>query len=460
MNIRDLNEPFRRALTEVIPCAVFAVDENERIIWWNAAAEELTGYSADDTAGITCDRLRVKLALRQDSAVPRASCPFRSSDTSWQECEIRRKDGSTVPVVRKDGAVHDEAGKVIGAIHALVDVSAFKVAQSEIRTLRHEIARSGRFDKLVGRSDEMLRLYGAIDTVAATDATVVIEGETGTGKELVARTIHARSRRADKIFLPVNCAALPETLLEAELFGHVRGAFTGAVSDRAGRFEEATGGSLFLDEIGELTPLSQVKLLRALQEGEITRVGESRPRKVDARIIAATNEDLAELVKAGRFREDLYYRLRVVGLYVPPLRSRKGDIPDLVAHFIGRFNKKYNRQIDGVTPEAMQKLLACDWPGNVRQLEHALEHAFVVTPRKARALAAPALPPELVKPGPQRASAAEPAVTGQVSKPGADEKTQVLEALAAAGGNKAQAARTLHLTRAGLYKRMRRLGIS
>jgi len=456
MNAAGLDERFRRALLETIPCAVFIVDADGRIIYWNRSAEELTGYQAAEMLGRTCEPLRISETDVPDAEVVAAVCGHVGANKSTTECRIRRKNGQALPVVRRARAVRDESGTHVGAIVALVDVSAIKQAWQEIDSLRHELAGTSRFGELVGGSEQMRKLYEAIELVADTDASVVIEGETGTGKELVARTLHARSPRKEGLFLAVNCGALAETLLDAELFGHVKGAFTGAVADRAGRFEEASGGTLLLDEVPELSPASQVKLLRVLQEGQITRVGESRPRNVDVRIVAATHRDLAGLVEAGAFREDLYYRLRVVGLHVPPLRERREDIPDLLTHFLDRFNRKYHRALRSCSPEAMDRLCGYEWPGNVRQLEHAVEHAFVVTPRDADQLPATALPREVVEARPGRHRSHGP---GHAVKRTADEKQQVLEALRRAGGNKSQAARRLGITRAGLYKRLKRLGI-
>lgn len=449
-----IDEPFRRALLETIPCSVFIVGADGRIVYWNRSAEELTGYTAAEMIGETCERLRISESDAPDGEVVAAVCHHAATDKSTTECEIRTKDGGVVPVVRRAMAVRDDSQRHLGAIVALVDVSVIKRARSEIRRLEHEIGRAGRFGEMVGASAKMQALYEAVEMVAETDASVVIEGETGTGKELVARTLHARSRRREGVFLAVNCGALPETLLDAELFGHVKGAFTGAAADRAGRFEEASGGTLFLDEVAELAPASQVKLLRAVQEGEITRLGESRPRRVDVRIVAATNRDLADLAARGEFREDLFYRLRVVPLRVPPLRERREDIPDLVAHFVARLNDKYGRQVRGFSPEAMDRLTRFDWPGNVRQLEHAVEHAFAVTPASEAALPLKSLPPEVAD---IRGPASAPAARRPAAP--ADERAAVEDALARAGGNKAQAARLLGITRAGLYKKLKRLGI-
>ena len=454
-DINDINEHFREALLDTIPCAVFMVNLSNQIIYWNKSTEELTGYLTDEIVGFTCDKLRMNICTNRDPAIMKTLCPLLSGGKGGEvECEIRRKDGSIIPIMRKSRAVFDDKGKLIGAIEALIDVSLIKQARTEIRLLKHEIARRGKYGNLIGRSDQMRKLYDMIETVARTDASIVIEGETGTGKELVAKTIHAESVRSKNIFLAVNCGALPESLLEAELFGHKRGAFTGAIEDRDGCFETASGGTLFLDEIGEMSLSSQVKMLRVLQEKQITRVGDSLPRPVDVRIIAASNKNLADMVKSGQFREDLYYRLRVVGLVVPSLLDRKDDIPDLVAHFITQFNEKYSKQIEGCSPKAMDLLLAYSWPGNIRELEHAVEHAFVVTAPGQKVITADSLPPEILHP-------AEMVIVAP-KKPGKeniDEKTLIANALAEADGNKSQAARILSITRTGLYKKMRRLGL-
>ena len=452
--MNDINKHFREALLETVPCAVFMVDMNNQIIFWNKSAEELTQYSSDEVVGYTCDKLRMNMCKNQNPAVRRTFCPLLSGgDGGEVECEMRRKDGVLIPIMRKSRAVYDDQEELIGAIEALVDVSLIKQARTEIRLLKHEIARRGKYGNLIGRSDQMRKLYDMIETVARTDASIVIEGKTGTGKELVAKTIHTESIRSENIFLAVNCGALPESLLEAELFGHKRGAFTGAIEDRSGCFETASGGTLFLDEIGEMSLSSQVKLLRVLQEKQITRVGDSLPRPVDVRIIAASNKNLADMVKSGQFREDLYYRLRVVGLVVPSLLDRKDDIPDLVAHFISQFNEKYSKQIEGCSPKAMDMFLAHNWPGNIRELEHAVEHAFVVTVSGQKVITADSLPPEISH------STEMPVVPKKTDTKNVDEKTLIANALFEADGNKSQAARILGVTRAGLYKKIRRLGL-
>lgn len=452
-DISDINEYFREALLKTVPCAVFMVDMNNHIIFWNKSAEELTQYSSDEIVGNTCDKLRVNICVNQDPAIKKTLCPLLSGSGGEVECEIRRKDGVLIPIMRKSRPVRDGQGQLIGAIEALVDVSLIKQARAEIRLLKHEIARRGKYGNLIGASEPMRKLYDMIETVARTDASIVIEGQTGTGKELVAKTIHNESTRSENIFLAINCGALPESLLEAELFGHKRGAFTGAIEDRAGCFETASDGTLFLDEIGEMSLSSQVKLLRVLQEKQITRVGDSLPRDIDVRIIAASNKNLADMVKSGKFREDLYYRLRVVGLIIPSLSDRKDDISDLVAHFITQFNEKYNKEIEGCSPKAMDLFLVHSWPGNVRELEHAVEHSFVVTAPGEKIISVDSLPPEILYPA-EMAVASKKTDTKNI-----DEKTLVSNALSEANGNKSQAARILGITRAGLYKKISRLGL-
>jgi len=449
-----MNSHFREALLETVPCSVFMVDANNQIVFWNRSAEELTQYRAEEVVGLSCDALRMTICSTQDPEIRKTFCPLLSGGKHGEvECEIQRKDGSVVPVVRRSRPVYDDQHNLIGAIEALVDVSLIKQARTEIRVLRHEIAECGRYAGLIGCSTAMRKLYHLIETLAQSDASVVIGGETGTGKEVVAKTIHAQSRRAGQVFLPLNCGAVPDSLLEGELFGHKRGAFTGATADREGCFEAARGGTLFLDEIGEMPLTSQVKLLRVLQEGQVTRLGESHPRDVDVRIIAATNQRLQDLVASGSFRQDLFYRLHVVGLTIPPLRERSEDIPDLVTHFIEQFNRRYHRHIKGCDPQTMQSLLRHPWPGNVRELEHAIEHAFVVSAPDQEALSVDLLPAEVVS----GISLSGTPVGAPVREQ--DETAAVKAALEQAHGNKAAAARLLGITRTGLYKKMRRLGL-
>jgi len=452
--IQHLNRFFQEAVIQAVPCAIFVVDVNKHIIFWNQPAEELTGYTASEMIGSPCSTLRMNVCSADNAARSADFCPLKSPGKIGEvECEINRKDGSSIPVMRIARAVYDDHEKVIGAIEAMIDVSLLKQARTEVRLLKNKIAQIDRFGELIGHSQKMRELYSRIEMVAPTDVNVVIEGETGTGKELVARTIHRQSGRGRRIFLPVNCGALPQSLIEAELFGHVRGAFTGAVSDRMGSFEKASGGTLFLDEVSELSLASQVKLLRVLQENEITRVGETTPRNIDVRIIAASNRNLFRLVKTGQFREDLYYRLHVMGFHVPALRERKEDICDLVGYFIRKFNKKYDKNIESCTRKTLHLLELCQWPGNVRQLEHAIEHAFVLTSKSEKILTEEKFPPQILYGASQ--SKGFPYNHSHI----VGDKVEISAVLERTNGNKTKAAKMLGITRAGLYKKIKRLGV-
>ena len=250
---------------------------------------------------------------------------------------------------------------------------------AEVEKLKEELKEKYSFENIIGKSNEMMDVFSMIFKVAPTDSTVLVSGESGTGKELVARAIHLNSRRKNRGFITINCGALPEHIQESELFGHVRGAFTGAIREKRGLFQEANGGTLFLDEIGETAPSTQVKLLRFLQDGEIRRVGENEPINVDVRLLAATNQDLEKAIEEGRFREDLYYRLNVIPIHLPPLRQRKDDIPLLANHFLEKYTGRTKKKIASISPDAMKVLTGYEWPGNVRELEDVVERAVILT---------------------------------------------------------------------------------
>jgi len=308
---------------------------------------------------------------------------------------------------------------------------------------------------IIGNSPPMQELLEMISYVAATEATVLITGESGTGKELVAAELHKNSDRHDGPFVKVNCAALAETLLESELFGHEKGAFTGADRRREGKFVQADRGTLFLDEIGETTQAMQVKLLRVLQEHELQRVGGEETIKVDVRILAATNRDLAAEVKAGNFREDLYYRLNVVTLFVPPLRERKGDIPLLVAHFVSKFAEKNRRTVEAVTPRCMELLVQYGWPGNVRELENAIERGVILM--RGDQLSEKSLPLPIQK---QEESGSGGGIVAPASSLQEAERLMILQTLEETGGNKSEAARRLGITRKTLQNKLQRYDVA
>ena len=356
-------------------------------------------------------------------------------------------------------------------MHALNTALEQRRLRSENAYLRSQLEERYRFEGIVGRSRAMRDLFQLLETVAATSSTILISGETGTGKEVVARAIHHNSPRRAQRFVALNCSAIPETLLEAELFGHVRGAFTGAVGTRQGRLEQANRGTLFLDEVGTMSPGLQMKLLRVLQEREFERIGESHSVKVDVRVIAATNSDLAKMVQQGEFREDLYYRLNVIPIQLPPLRNRKEDIPLLVQHFLQRFAAQRQgggesrpptpeaRPTMSVSQQAMRRLMAYHWPGNVRQLENAIERAVALSGGRTQ-IEVSDLPTEIQ-------SASEMPVSQEVTLPGDGfdldayvgniERELIYRALEKSAGNKGRAAKLLSLKRTTLVEKLKRL---
>jgi len=326
--------------------------------------------------------------------------------------------------------------------------------QTRMESLEKSLNKRQKFEHIVGRSEPVQAMFSLIENLAEVDTTVLIAGESGTGKELVAEALHYRSDRRDKALVKVNCAALPENLLESELFGHIKGSFTGALKDKIGRFEQADGGTIFLDEIGDISPALQVRLLRVLQNKEIEKVGGTGTIKVDVRIVAATNQDLLKKVQKDEFREDLYYRLRVVQVPMPPLRDRREDIPLLIEHFVRLYNQRFNRQIVGLDGDAAKRMTAYSWPGNIRELQHAVEHAFVLC--RDDVIALKHLPPEL-----HDFTNSEPAMPEQnpAIETSEDEVDRIVAALEKSGWNKSRAARLLGISRRTIYRKMEELDI-
>lgn len=323
---------------------------------------------------------------------------------------------------------------------------------SEVSQLRHQSTNTQRFETLIGSTATMKKVFSLIETVAPTDAAVLIYGETGTGKELVARAIHERSHRSNGPFIPVHSSALTSSLLKSDLFGHVKGAFTGAIKDRPGRFEMADGGTIFLDEIATLSQEIQVNLLRVLQEKTIERVGGTKSSIVDVRVISATNRSLPDLIRLGTFRKDLYYRIKVVQINLPPLRKRKSDIPVLAEHFIDKFNHQHGCNIIGISSEAKKLMMAYPWPGNVRELENAIEHAVIISQSN---IIEPLCLPEDIRD-------AEKSILSSPSQAqiGISDEDKIRNALKKTGGNVTRAAIILGIHRTTLWRKMRELGIS
>jgi DNA-binding NtrC family response regulator len=337
--------------------------------------------------------------------------------------------------------------------HLMARVTERRFLKGEVQSLRARLGEELAVNELIGNAQPMQRVKEIISKVATTDSPVLIEGESGTGKELVAAAIHRLSSRNKGPFIPVNCSAIPEDLLESEFFGHVRGAFSGAVSDALGLFRGANEGTIFLDEIAELSPGLQVKLLRVLQEMQVRPVGSTKAHPVDVRVIAATNRDLDRSIADGRFRQDLYYRLNVVRVSLPPLRSRREDIPALVNHFLRRYNRRFRRDVKGITPDALATLSGYDFPGNVRELENVIERAFAMGAREQITLAD--LPPL----GTGAVSAVAAPQTGTVPRLADVEKDLILRALAFYKDDKEAAASALGISRRTIYRRLKEYGM-
>ncbi|HEU4402592.1 MAG TPA: sigma 54-interacting transcriptional regulator, partial [Candidatus Polarisedimenticolia bacterium] len=446
---------------------IFTVDRERRIVSFSDKMERLTGIPAARAIGSTC--MEVLRGSKCDS-----DCPLRWSFEHGQVVEncsetLRAVDDRRIPVFVTTAFQYDVRGAAVGLTGVVHD-------RSELERLRHEVHERHSRHNLIGRSRAIQEILQIIESVAESDATVLITGESGTGKEIVAKALHHASGRKDRPFVMLNCAALNDNLLESELFGHVRGAFTGAVKDKPGRFELAVGGTIFLDEIGDTSPALQAKLLRVLQEKEFERVGDLHTRKVDVRIIAATNRDLWSLVRGGRFREDLYYRLAVVPVHLPPLRERREDIPLLVQHFIDLYRPRYFRgreeEFEGISNRALALMMAHDWPGNVRELEHAVEYAMISTTsnRIERAfLPAPLRrlqPPDSGTGDPLRVPSADAPVAearpgeGQAGPPRVESPEAILQqALARNRWNATRTARDLGISRTTLWRRMKSLDL-
>ncbi len=457
-SIQDILDPnFARLLLESMADGVFTLNQKGTITSWNPSMERITGYSAAEAIGKSCMFLDFSQCFSKTCPTGINQCGIMEKwAVDAKECFLRHKDGHNVCVVKSARTVREQ-GAIKGVVETITDLTELQKARRKAEEASLRMGERHRFENIIGKSHPMQELFSALGAVAASEATVLIQGDSGTGKELVAGAIHYNSERRNKPFIIVNCSALTESLLESELFGHVKGAFTGAVRDRAGRFEEVQGGTLFLDEIGEISPFIQVKLLRVLQEREIERVGEQKKRKIDIRTIAATNKDLLGLVKEGRFREDLYYRLKVFPIHIPPLRKRKEDIPLLISHFIRTQNQRTGKQIAGVSQSAMRILMDYTWPGNVRELENAIEHAFVLC--DAGYLDVFDLPVE-VRQFEYQPSALKTAISVYPA-PSKEKLTReaLLEILRDSDWNKAEAARRVGVSRTAIWKYMNKWDI-
>jgi len=431
-------------ILESISDGVFTVDLEWRITAFNRAAEAITRTPREEAIGRLCSEV-FRCSMCE------AECALRRTMKTGKPVigktgYIVDADGRRIPISVSTAVLRNSSGRVVGGAETFRDLS-------EIEALRQELEGRSRIGEFVSRSPLMQKVFEVLPAVAANPSTVLILGETGTGKELMARTIHALSPRRAGPFVAVNCAALPETLLESELFGYKAGAFTGAHRDKPGRFALAKGGTLFLDEIADVTLSLQVRLLRVLQERTYEPLGGTRSETADARIIVATNRDLAERIRTGEFREDLYYRVNVIRVELPPLRQRKEDITILAEQFIERFNRLQQKSVKGLKPEALSLLMAHEWPGNVRELENAIERAFILC--KEGFIGIEHLPAELLARAPARSGDAGIKLARELL-----EAQAIRSALERNGYNRLAAARELGIHKSTLFRLMKRLRIS
>jgi len=437
-----LSSQHTQIILDSIADGVFTIDRDRNITSFNRAAERITGVTREQAVGQKCfDVFRASIC--QDA------CALENAIETGREMidvriDILNAAGETVPVSISAAALRDESGEAVGGVETFRDLSA-------IELLRKEIRKQYTFHDIISKSHEIQRIFDVMPDIATSGSTVLIEGPSGSGKELFARAIHDLSRRSGGPFVVVNCGALPDTLLESELFGYVKGAFTGAEKDKPGRFAVAEGGTIFLDEIGDTSPAFQVKLLRVLQEKEYEPLGSTETSRSDTRIIAATHRELSALVADGGFREDLYYRLNVVRIELPPLAARRGDIPLLADHFIRKFNAEKGKRIEGISPEALDILMRHDFPGNIRELENAIEHAFVLG--RSAQIQPECLPPGLV----EQASGPRPRQGSPIEEAEAE---AIRLALERHGGNRSAAAKELGIHKTTLWRKMKKHGIS
>jgi len=423
---------------------IFTIDLDKKITFLNSAAESITGFTSNEAIGQYCfDIFR--------SNVCQVNCPLETAIKTKEPVHNRaaaiiNKSGQQIYIRLTADLLKDEQGEIIGAIEVFRDVSI-------VETLRQTLSGKYHLGDFISKNHRMQEIFEILPDVAESDSTVLIQGPSGTGKEVLAKTIHELSPRKDKPFIKVNCGAIPDTLLESELFGYMKGAFTDAKKDKKGRFSLADQGTLFLDEVGNTSTVMQVKLLRVLEEKEFVPLGGTTPVKVDVRILAASNQDLEKLVQEGGFREDLYYRLNVIKIGLPPLCERAEDIPLLVEHFITRLNALKEKNISGVSDEVMHLLMNYRFPGNIRELENLLEHAYVLC--RGNLIETRHLPLEFVNKNSRFNN-----VHNDLKPLESSEALVIQEALKKFGGNRILAARELGIGRSTLWRKMKRYGLS
>ncbi len=423
----------------------FTIDKNWNVTSFNNSAVKITGYKKSEAVGKKCWEIFNSPLCRDGCHMEQTM--HKGKSTIGNELEIVNKTGQKISIRVNTAILRDNKNDTIGAVETFIDIS-------DIKNLSAHLDEVFKYENIVGKNKEIKQIIAVLESVAQTDSSVLITGESGTGKELAARAIHLNSPRRTGPFTAINCSAFVESLIESELFGHEKGAFTGAVKAKTGRFEMAQGGTLFLDEIGDLSPAIQTKLLRVLETREFEKVGGNKNIKLDARIIAATNKNLAEEIAAGRFREDLLYRINIINIHLPPLRERKDDLPLLVKHFISHFNEKLGKKVKSFSSSAYDVLLEYNWPGNIRELENVIEHCFVLC--NGEIIQAEHLPKHLrntqIKNGKKN-------ITQNNSSILEAEKDIITAALERNRGNRGNTAKELNVNPSTLWRKMKKLNI-
>lgn len=432
-------------ILESISDGVFTVNHEWRIMSFNRAAEEITGVPREEAIGRYCWEVFRSNMCEGNCALRRTMKEGRSFVSS--STYIINRDKKRIPISVSTAPLKDESGKILGGVETFRD-------NTVVEELRRELSGTFRQGDMVSCSHAMKKIFAVLPQIAESDSTVLIEGETGTGKEMMAKCLHDLSTRREKPFVAINCGALPDTLLESELFGYKAGAFTNAVRDKPGYFAQAEGGTILLDEIGETSPAFQVKLLRVLEEREFQPLGSVARKRVNVRILAATNRDLEALVEQGVFRRDLFYRINIVRLALPPLRQRKEDIPLLVERFIDKMNRLRGKAVSGLEPAALERLLAHEYPGNIRELENIIEHAFILCSQGRIGLHH--LPASL---GSQAAAVAGPSSLSIRARHQATEAEMIRDALVRNGYNRLAAARDLGMHKSTLFRKLKKLNL-
>ena len=433
-------------IVETIKDGLMVVDSDGHIMFFNKAAEEITGYSRNEVIGKSCTLLDSDTCVILTESGRQKSCDlFNKGSICNRKCRIRAQNGKAVYLLKNAVVLRDGADEIIGAVETMTDVTSLYMKELELEELKEELRKEYWFMGILGTSTHMQNLYDQIRNSALSEAPVLISGESGTGKNLVAKAIHALSRRKDGPFISINCASLNEQLLESELFGHKKGSFTGAISDRVGRFEAAHNGTIFLDEIGDMSVTMQAKLLTVLEEKVVERVGEQKPIPANVRLISATNKDLYKLVSEDKFREDLFYRVNSIVIKTPPLRERVEDIPLLTSHYLKKISAVNNKDIRRVSPRALDILENYSWPGNVRHLINALEHSAITC--KGDSIELSDLPDYV-----SRGNKME-------QNENQTDRENIRSVLAMYKGNKTLTAKHLGICRATLWKRLKELQI-